>query len=129
MTQKVVLDSRTMAPLTESGDDPAKAPERCPMQHRGDTCVSSVNDERLMVVEVKQTRWNKLLNPLAGFGDPPYNSLRTTVYEKRSGAERFTLEWDPRKVATSLTTMPALSTTRHRVALMRRGVLEVFDVP
>jgi hypothetical protein len=132
MTQEVVLDLRTMTPATEAIDEPAKTPEQCATHYRGGsfaTCLSSVNDERLMVVEVKQTGWNKFTNPLAGFGDRPYNSQRIIVYEKRTGAERFTLHWDPRKLGGSLTTLPALSPTGHEVALIRRGVLEVFDVP
>jgi len=131
MTQEVVLDLRTMAPATDT-IQPATTSERCERHYRDGsfaTCLSSVNDERLMVVEVKQTDWNKFTNPLAGFGDRPYNSQRITVYDKRSGAERFRLHWDPRKLGGSLTTLPALSPTGHEVALIRRGLLEVFEVP
>lgn len=133
MTQKIVLDTRMLTPVTESGDGTRKASETCGgHSHRDgsfDRCVSSMNDERFMVSEVKQTAWNKLMNPLAGFGDRPYNSRRITVYERGTGAARFTIQWDPRKTGGSLLTMPALSPTGHRVAFIRRGVLEVFDVP
>jgi hypothetical protein len=130
MTPRVVLDSRTLAPV--AGEDPAKIPAEWQGRFRRDRSfvdsTSSVDGARLMRVETRQTRWSKITNPLAGLGDPPYNSRRISVYDKQTGKELFTLQRDPRHYGGGLTS-PALSPTGHRVALLRRGVVEVFEVP
>lgn len=132
-TPQVVLDSRTLAPIVDADHNSPNIPAKPGASYGRDgsfaESILSADGQRLMKVKVKQTGWNKLTNPLSGFGDRPYNSQRIVVYEKRSGAELFAIHWDPRKLGTSLTTLPALSPTGHEVARLRRGVVEVFDVP
>ena len=133
MTPQVVLDSRTLAPVAEGGHEAVKISAERPRQYRRDgsftESISSVDGQRFVLVENKQTLWNKLTNPLAGLGDPIYNSRRITVYDKRTEKELFTLQWDPRHKGGGATTEPALSPTGHRVAILGRGIVEVFEVP
>lgn len=127
MTPRVVLDSH-LVPIT--GQSPETIQAAWQEQTRPDGSyigsTSSLDGARLMTVETRQTRWSKIKNPLAGLGEPPFNSQRVTVYDKQTGHELFALRWDPRRGGT---TRPALSPTGRRVALLRRGLLEVFEVP
>lgn len=131
MTPRVVLDSRTLAPV--AGEDSARIPTEWQRNFRPDDSfvdsISSVDGARMMHVETRQTRWSKITNPLAGLGERPYNSRKIRVYDKQTGKELFSLQWDPRHDWGGLTREPAFSPTGHRVALLRRGVVEVFEVP
>jgi hypothetical protein len=131
MTPRVVLDSRTLAPV--AGEDSAKIPTEWQRDFRPGgsfvDSISSVNGARMMRVETRQTRWSKIIDPLAGLGDRPYNRRIIRVYDKQTRKELFSLQWDPRHDWGGLTREPAFSPTGHRVALLRRGVVEVFDLP
>lgn len=129
MTPRVILDSRTLVPIT--GPSPKTIQGAWQTRERHDRSIvdstSSLDGARLMTVETGQTRWSKITNPLAGLGEPPFNRQRVNVYDKQTGQELFTLRWDPRHAG--MTRRPALSPTGRRVALLRRGLLEVFEVP
>lgn len=131
MTPRVVLDSSSLAPL--ASEDSARIPGEWQRQFRSDDSfvdsISSVDDARVMRVETRQTRWSKITNPLAGLGERPYNSREIRVYDKQTGKVLFALRWDPRHDWGGLTREPALSPAGRKVALIRRGVVEVFDVP
>jgi len=131
MTERVILNSRTLAPIT--GEDPAGV---LPAWQRSSLpdgtfvdSISTVDGARLMRVETRQTRWSKITNPLAELGDRPFNSRIVRVYGKHTGQELLSLQWDPRHDWGGVTRKPAISPTGHRVALLRRGVLEIFEVP
>lgn len=130
-TPKVVLDSRTLVPV--SGEAPKTIEGAWEKQYRPDRSyiesISSLNGARVMTVETRQTRWSKITNPLAGFGDPPFNNRILKIYDKQTGREKFTLQWDPRHDWGGTAKEPALSPTGHRVAVLHGGVVEVFEVP
>jgi hypothetical protein len=56
-----------------------------------------------------------------------FNFERVTVLETDSGHLLFKLEWDPRPYGGGLTD-PALSPNGQRLAIIRNGSLEVFEI-
>lgn len=131
MTKRVVLDSRTLAPIP--GEYPARVVTDWQQSGRRDgsfvDSISSVDRTRLMRVETQQTRWSKITNPLGGLGSRPYDRRIIRVYDTQTGRELLTLRWDPRHDWGGILRKPALSANGHRVALLRRGLVEVFEVP
>lgn len=57
----------------------------------------------------------------------PFNRERVNVREIATGKSHFRLVWDPRPYLGSLS-RPALSPDGHRVAIIRLGFLEVYEV-
>jgi hypothetical protein len=57
----------------------------------------------------------------------PFNLERVNVMDVASGKSRFRLRWNPRPYVGELS-RPALSPDGHRVAIIRHGFLEVFEV-
>src|SRR5579862_3028618 len=57
----------------------------------------------------------------------PFNLERVNVMDTATGKSRFRLRWDPRPYVGDLS-RPALSPDGHRVALIRHGFLEVFEI-
>lgn len=131
MTKRVVLDSRTLAPMP--GEDPARVVTDWQEFSGRDgsfvDSISTVDGARVMQVETRQSRWSKITNPLGGLGSRPYDRRIIRVYDTQTGRELLTLRWDPRHDWGGMSRKPALSPNGHRVALLRRGVVEVFEVP
>jgi hypothetical protein len=50
------------------------------------------------------------------------------IFDTRSGEELFHFEWDPRPYVSTLVA-PALAPNGHRIAVIRSGYLEVFELP
>lgn len=69
------------------------------------------------------------LNALLNFFsiERPFNLERVNVMDVASGKSRFRLWWNPRPYVGELS-RPALSPDGHRVAIIRHGFLEVFEV-
>ncbi len=59
--------------------------------------------------------------------EQPFNIERVTVLATDSGKPRLRLSWDPRPYVGNFS-RPALSPDGHRLAVIRHGFLEVFDV-
>ncbi len=59
--------------------------------------------------------------------EPPFNLERVNVMDSASGKSHFRLWWDPRPYVGGLS-RPALSPDGHRVALIRHGFLEVYEI-
>lgn len=57
----------------------------------------------------------------------PFNLERVNVMDVASGKSRFKLWWNPRPYVGELS-RPALAPDGHRVAIIRHGFLEVFEV-
>lgn len=131
MTKQVVLDTRTLAPIP--GEDPARVVTDWRRSSRPGgsfvDSISSVDGARLMHVETRQTRWSKITNPLGGLGSRPFDKRIISVYDTQTGRELLALQWDPRHDWGGILRKPALSPNGHRVALLRRGVVEIFDLP
>lgn len=69
--------------------------------------------------------WRSLLN--AFNIEQPFNLERVNVRDISTGRSDFHLRWDPRPYVAHLS-RPALSPDGHRVAIIRRGFLEVYEV-
>lgn len=69
------------------------------------------------------------LGSILAFLDPdrPFNYEAVNVMATDSGKSRFRLTWDPRPYTGNLSS-PALSPNGHRVAFIRHGFLEIFEV-
>jgi hypothetical protein len=50
------------------------------------------------------------------------------IFDTHSGEELFHFEWDPRPYISTLVT-PAISPSGNRLAVIRRGYLEIFELP
>jgi hypothetical protein len=58
----------------------------------------------------------------------PVNFESISVMSTDSGAQVFELRWDPRPYMGTPVT-PVLSPDGHEVAVIRHGILEVYQVP
>jgi hypothetical protein len=128
-TPRFLLDSRTLTPVEDPNQDAVRIPTEQSPRFSPDrhTLIWSADGERLMTSEEGYTSWNKLMNPLGGLGERPFNWRQVTVYDQQQRNELFRLHWDPRPGWPS--DDPAISPTGHRIAVNIRGMLEVFDVP
>jgi len=91
------------------------------------TLVASSSGARFCIHEVGYTHWNSIVNFLDIDSGRSFNFERVTVLETNSGHLLFKLEWDPRPYGGGLTD-PALSPDGHRLAIIRNGSLEVFEI-
>jgi hypothetical protein len=80
---------------------------------------------RVGVYEGGYTKWNSFVNFLDTEDGRPYNVELVRVLETESGKLALELKWDPRPFRF---TAPALSPSGHRIALLRGGFLEVFEL-
>ncbi|HTV64787.1 MAG TPA: hypothetical protein VMD98_04235 [Bryocella sp.] len=70
--------------------------------------------------------WNAFLSFFSI--ERPFNLERARVVDVATGKAAFRLRWDPRPYV-GLLARPALSPDGHRLAVIRRGFLEVFAIP
>jgi hypothetical protein len=90
--------------------------------------VPCISGSRFVVMEVYYTRWNSIVN-FFDIGDTrEYNRLRIRVFDVATGKKVFKLEWDPRGYWGERI-LPALSPSGHRLAVVRRGELQVYEIP
>jgi hypothetical protein len=129
-TQQFVLDSEALTPLEDPNRDATRIPAEQTAEHASDGRVTqsiySADESRLLTTERGHTRWNKLMNPLGGLGDWEYNYEQIVVYDKATKKELFRFRWDPRPGWSSESV--AISPTGHKIAIIIRGTLEVFDI-
>lgn len=86
--------------------------------------VTAVSGSRFCLHEIDYTRWNRFIN--FGFAEgmqPSIESVR--VLDTESGKLIFQLKWDPRPYGEAV---PALSPNAHRIAIVRSGYLEVYEI-
>jgi len=79
---------------------------------------------RFGIYEYGYTALNSLVNLLDIDEGRPKDLQRVRVIDISSGKEVYQLEWDPRP----LLIRPAISPNGHRLADVRAGILEVFQV-
>jgi hypothetical protein len=86
--------------------------------------VTAASGSRFCLHEIDYTRWNRFINfgYLEGM-QPSIESVK--VLETESGKLLFQLKWDPRPYGDLV---PALSPNAHRIAIVRGGYLEVFEI-
>jgi len=86
----------------------------------------SVDGTRSVSSELSSTTWNKITHPLGGIDEPTRpNFRRITVYDIRSQKTLISLHYDPKGHLVG----PALSPDGRKLAVVREGMLEIFDVP
>lgn len=88
--------------------------------------VTSVSGSRFAIAE--RQRLNPVLNFFDITGDREYDHVQILVFEAATGRQVFELKWDPRHYFGS-DILPALSPDGHRLAVVRKGKLLVYDVP
>lgn len=86
---------------------------------------ASADGARIITSELSYTGWNKMVNILDIDQGRPQNLWRITVIEAKSGKILLSLHWNPKTHLVS----PALSPSGNKLAVVRKGVLEVYDVP
>jgi hypothetical protein len=87
--------------------------------------VTAASGARFCIHEIGYTRWNSFKNLGYVEGIPPsIESIR--VMDTESGKLVFQLKWDPRPYGA---VVPALSPNAHRIAILRGGFLEVYEIP
>jgi hypothetical protein len=87
--------------------------------------VVSASGVRFGINEYGYTKLNSLLNPLDIDNGRPPDFQRIRVLEVGTGKLAAEFEWDPRPYVVP----PALSPTGHRLAVIRQGTLEVYEIP
>ena len=90
--------------------------------------VASASGKRFCFHEGGYTRWNSFVNFLDIDHGRQLNFESANVMSTDSGASPFRLVWDPRPYIGLLIT-PALSPDGQRLAVIRNGVLELFEIP
>jgi hypothetical protein len=88
--------------------------------------VAAAAGTRFCIHEWGYTRWNSIVNFYDIDEGRPPNFEKVRVIATDTGKRVFQLEWDPRAYGP---VAPALSPNGHRVAIVRGGYLDVFDVP
>jgi hypothetical protein len=86
--------------------------------------LPAASGTRFGIYEHGYTALNSLLNLLDIDEGRPQDFQRVRVIDISSGKEVYQLEWDPRPYLTK----PALSPSGHRLARVKAGILEVFQV-
>lgn len=86
--------------------------------------LPAASGTRFAIYEHGYTALNSIINFLDIDGGRPQDFQRVRVVDLSSGNEVFRLEWDPRPHLIK----PAISPNGHRVARVRGGILEVFQV-
>ncbi len=102
---------------------------RVPVSARWDvTDISTTaSGSRFCFHEAGYTRFNSILNFYDIESSRPLNFESVNVLSTDSGKSLLKLRWDPRPYVGYLST-PALSPDGHRLAIIRNGFLEVFEV-
>jgi hypothetical protein len=86
--------------------------------------LPATSGTRFAIYEHGYTTLNSIMNFLDIDDGRPQNFQRVRVIDMSSGNEVYRLEWDPRPHLIK----PALSPSGHRIARVRAGILEVFQV-
>jgi hypothetical protein len=93
----------------------------------GTSLARSSSGLRFCLHESGYTRWNDIIHFYDIEKSRRRDFERVRIFDTPTGVERFDLTWDPRPYLGTLG-IPALSPNGKRLAIIRRGVLEVFDI-
>jgi hypothetical protein len=125
LSNKIVADfsSRSLLVAKLDGEVLYRLPVKIPWDAN---LVTAASGTRFCIHEIGYTRWVSFIN----FGyvegtQPSIESLR--VIDTESGKLLFQLKWDPRPYGYPLV-IPALSPSANRIAIVRQGYLEVYEV-
>jgi hypothetical protein len=96
---------------------------------RGNTrFIPSASGSRFCIAELRHAGLNAFVNFFDITSDQPYGRREIRVFEVASGKQVFELHWDPRSHQGE-NALPALSPRGHRLALLRKGELLVYEIP
>jgi hypothetical protein len=88
--------------------------------------IPATNGKRFCIDEIGYDKFS--LPNLLGYGDVPFHFERVRALESDTGKTLFELRWDPRPY-TGYMVKPAISPDGHRLAIVRHGFVEVFEIP
>ncbi len=102
---------------------------RLPVTQRWHTAevTASASGSRFCFHESGYTTFNSIVNFLDIDSGRPHNTETVNVVSVQSGKSILKLKWDPRPYV-GLPSAPALSPSGNRLAIIRGGFLEVFDL-
>jgi hypothetical protein len=103
---------------------------RVPVQSRWQVSevAPSASGTRFCFHEGGYTPWNSFVNFLDIDHGRPLNFESVNVMSADSGASLFRLVWDPRPYI-GIPITPVLSPDGQRLAVIRHGILEIFEIP
>jgi hypothetical protein len=103
---------------------------RMPVQEwwKGPEVVTSASGTRFGLYQKGYTAWNSFVNFLDIDEGRPANFESVSVMSSDSGKQLLALRWDPRPYRTA-SAVPALSPDGHKLAVIRHGNLEIFEIP
>jgi hypothetical protein len=90
--------------------------------------VTSASETRFCFYEKGYTAWNAFVNFLDIDQGRPVNFESISAMSTDSGKKLLELQWDPRPYA-GILTPPALSPDGRKLAVIRHGILEIFQIP
>jgi len=95
---------------------------------RGNTrFFTSASGERFGIAELYYTRINSIINFFDINDSRAYNRKRIRVFDVGTGKQVFELQWDPRGYRGE-SILPALSADGRRLAVVRAGELQVYEL-
>jgi len=86
---------------------------------------TSTNGARTLSSELSSTIRNRIMHPLDIDEPSPPDFLRITVYDNRSAKTLLSLHYNPKNQLVG----PAISPNGAKLAIVREGRLEVYDLP
>jgi len=96
--------------------------------YRNASLVSSTSGARFLLNEFAFTHLNSFISFMDDKASRPRNLKRIRVFDVASRKTLFENHWNPNRYEDS-DDLPSLSPDGHRVALVRDGVLEVYEIP
>lgn len=96
--------------------------------YRWTSLICSTGGKRFGVREIDYSRFNSIIHFMDIDNHRPFDRERIRLLETANGRLVFEIQDDPRPYLNQLT-LPALSPDGHRLAVIRSGFLEVYDVP
>jgi hypothetical protein len=96
---------------------------------RGNTqFFTSASGLRFGIAELYRTGLNNIVNFFDIADSRPYNRTRVRIFDVGSGKQVFESQWDP-QCCRGEEILPALSPDGHRLALIRKGELQIYGIP
>jgi hypothetical protein len=86
---------------------------------------TSADGTRTLSTELRRSAWSKVTHPLAIDEPGPFDVRRVTVHDTASNATLIDFDYDPKNQLID----PVLSPDGKRLAVVRLGTLEVYELP
>ena len=86
---------------------------------------ASADGARELSSELSSTTWYRIMHPLGGIDEPSLPFRRIAVYDSRSRKTLLSLHYNPKNRLVGA----ALSPDGTKLAIVREGILEVYELP